>query len=102
MAAKTEAAGAETELDGEEGAAPKRKLPIKLIAIGAAGFLLVAGGGTAAYKMFSGKKHEEEKAATPVVKPVAFLDLPDVMVNLSTPGQRPRALSQAQDRAGGR
>ena len=87
MAAKAEAAGAETELDGEEGAAPKRKLPIKLIAIGAAGLLLVAGGGTTGYMMISGhKKHEEEKAATPVAKPVAFLDLPDVMVNLSTPG----------------
>jgi len=87
MAAKAEAAGAETELDGEEGAPAKRKLPIKLIAIGAASFLLVAGGGTTAYMMFSGKKkHEEEKAATPVVKPVAFLDLPDVMINLSNPG----------------
>jgi len=87
MAAKAEAAGADTELDGEEGAPAKRKLPIKWIAIGAAGFLLVAGGGTTAYMMFSAKKkHEEEKAAAPVVKPVAFLDLPDVMVNLSNPG----------------
>ena len=87
MAAKAEAAGADSELDGEEVAPAKRKLPIKLIAMGTAGFLLVAGGGTTAYMVFSGKKkHEEEKAATPVVKPVAFLDLPDVMVNLSNPG----------------
>jgi flagellar FliL protein len=92
MAAKAEAAGA--ELDGEEGAPAKRKLPIKLIAIGAAAFLLVAAGGTTAYMMFSGKKKaEEEKAAAPVVKPVAFLDLPDVMVNLSSPGSdRPHYL----------
>jgi flagellar FliL protein len=37
--------------------------------------------------MVSGKKKaDEEKAHVPMVKPIAFLDLPDVIVNLSNPG----------------
>ena len=85
MAANTDAA-AETQVEGEEGAA-KKKLPLKLIAMAAAGFLVVAGGGTGAYFMFAGKKkHDDEKAHAPIVKPIAFLDLPDVMVNLASPG----------------
>jgi flagellar FliL protein len=87
MAAKAAAAVAEADVeDGEEAAAPpKRKLPLKLIAIAAAGLLVVAGGGGAAYYfLFAGKsaKHEEVKA---VPKPV-FLEVPDVLVNLSNPG----------------
>src|SRR5436305_13716209 len=79
-------ADAETEVEGED-SAPKKKLPLKLIAMAAAGFLLVAGGGTGAYFMFFGKKkHDEEKAHAPVMKPIAFLDLPDVMVNLANAG----------------
>src|SRR3954453_8291619 len=85
MAANADAA-AETEVEGEDSAS-KKKLPLKLIAMAAAGFLLLAGGGTGAYFMFFGKKkHEEEKAHAPIVKPIAFLDLPDVMVNLANPG----------------
>jgi flagellar FliL protein len=85
MAANADAA-AKTEVEGED-SAPKKKLPLKLIAMAAAGFLIVAGGGTGAYFMFFGKKkHEEEKAHAPVVKPIAFLDLPDVMVNLANAG----------------
>jgi flagellar FliL protein len=87
MAAKANEATAETEVEaGEDGAPAKRTLPLKLIAIAGAAFLVVAGGGAAAYFMLSGKKAEEAKPAVPMVKPVAFLDLPDVLVNLSTPG----------------
>jgi flagellar protein FliL len=88
MAAKANAATAEPEVDEAEGetAQPKKKLPLKLIIIAAAAFLLVAGGGTAGYLMFMGKKEKAEEAkATPVVK-IAFLDLPDVVVNLANPG----------------
>jgi flagellar FliL protein len=78
------------EAEGE-GAQPKRKLPLKLIVMAAAGLLVVGGGGGAAYLMFHGKK--EEKAALPAVKPVAFFDLPEVMVNLSgSPGERAQYL----------
>ncbi|MFL5039614.1 MAG: flagellar basal body-associated protein FliL [Xanthobacteraceae bacterium] len=89
MAAKANAATAEPEVDEaeEETTQPRKKLPLKLIIIAAAAFLVVAGGGTGAYFMFMGKKDkaEEAKAAGPAVK-VAFLDLPDVIVNLTNPG----------------
>jgi flagellar protein FliL len=88
MAAKANAATAEPEMNEaeEENAQPKKKLPLKLIIIAAAAFLVVAGGGTAGYLMFMGKKEKAEEAkAAPVVK-VAFLDLPDVVVNLANPG----------------
>jgi flagellar protein FliL len=95
MAAKAKGAEAEPKDEAEEaegeGTQAKRKLPLKLIAIAGAGLLLLAGGGTAAYFVFHGKT--EEKAAAPVAKPVAFLDLPDVMVNLSgTAGERAQYL----------
>lgn len=73
--------------DGDgEGAAPKpaRKFSLKLILIAVAALLVLGGGGAAAYYVFGSKsaaKHTAEK-----VKPVAFFDLPDIMVNLSTTG----------------
>jgi len=85
MAAKAKTAEAEPKDEAEEaegeGTGAKRKLPLKLIAIAGAGLLVLGGGGFGAYLFLHGKK--EEKAAAPVAKPVAFLDLPDVMVNLS-------------------
>ena len=85
MAAKVKNAEAEAKDETEEpegeGAQPKRKLPLKLIAIAGAGLVVLAGGGFGAYAIFHGKV--EEKPAAPVVKPVAFFDVPDVMVNLS-------------------
>jgi len=78
--AEAEAKDDAAEAEGE-GAQPKRKLPLKLVIIAAGGLLVLGGGGFGAYLMLHGKK--EEKAAVPVVKPVAFFDLPDVMVNLS-------------------
>jgi flagellar FliL protein len=68
-----------------EGSEPKRKLPLKLIAIIAGGALVVlGGGGTAAYFMFGGAK--ETKAAAAPVKPTTFMDVPEVLVNLSNVG----------------
>src|SRR5580704_12596195 len=86
MAAKaSKDAEAEAKEDAEEtegeGGKPKRKLSFKLIAIAAGGLLVLGGGGVGAYMKFHGKA--EEKPAVPAVKPVAFFDLPDVMVNLS-------------------
>ena len=85
MAAKARNAEAEAKDEADEpegeGAQPKRKLPLKLIAIAGAGFIVLAGGGGGAYVFFHGKA--EEKPAAPVVKPVAFFDVPEVMVNLS-------------------
>ena len=64
-------------------AKPKRKLPLKLIGIAAVA-LLVVGGGVAGFFMLHGAK-EGQPVAEPV-KPVAFFDLPDLLVNLSNVG----------------
>jgi flagellar FliL protein len=90
MAAKAKASDREAEDDaagGEEGAGkatPKSKFSLKLIAMIAGGVILLGGGGTAAY-MLLGHSHESQ-AATPVVKPAVFVDLPEVLVNLSNTG----------------
>ena len=85
MAAKAKNAEAEEKDEAEqpegEGAPVKRKLPLKLIAIAAAGLVVLGGVGVGAYIFFHGKT--EEKPAAPAVKPVAFFDVPEVMVNLS-------------------
>ena len=65
--------------------APKKKLPLKMIIIVAAGLLVVGGGGAGAYFFFfSGSSHE--KPAVAEAKPAIFVDLPDVLVNLSNAG----------------
>jgi flagellar FliL protein len=83
---KTQADEAEPAAEeGAEGAAakPKSKLSIKLIAI-VAGVIVLLAGGVTAYFMFG--SHKEVQAAAPVVKPAVFLDMPDVLVNLSNSG----------------
>jgi flagellar FliL protein len=84
------AAPAETDGDAEGGeeaaqaAAPKRKLSLKMILIAVAGLAVVGGGGTAGYLMLSGDK--EKAAEAPKAKPAAFVDVPEVLVNLSNAG----------------
>jgi flagellar FliL protein len=57
----------------------------KLIVMGLAGLLVLGGiGGGGYFFFFTGKK--EEKVAAPVVKPPAFFDIPEVLVNLSNTG----------------
>ncbi len=83
--AQPEAENAEAE--GEEAkAAPKRKLSLKLILMAVGGLVglgVIGGGGY--FFFFSG--HEKAEAAAtaagPQVKPV-FLDMPEVLVNLSS------------------
>src|SRR5258708_35623642 len=82
---KAEKADDEGDEDGEQASPPKRKLPsLKVIIIAAAGFVAVAGGGTGAYFMFAGGK--DASAAGAPAKPPAFVDVPEVLVNLSTAG----------------
>jgi flagellar FliL protein len=92
MAAKAKA-GKEPEEEAEvaeapEGAeaapAPKRKLPLKLMAIIGAGVVLVAAVGIGAYFLFGGVR--QTQAAPVPVKPAVFIDLPEVLVNLSNTG----------------
>jgi flagellar FliL protein len=63
---------------------PKRKLSLKMMIIAAAGLLAVGGGGAGAYLFLGGSSHAKPEAA--VVKPVVFVDLPDVLVNLANAG----------------
>ena len=89
MASKPKAP-AETEDDEAEGEAPAKKrrfaLPSrKYLIIGGIALLALAGGGGGAYfTLFKGKA--EAKGAPPQAKPVVFVDLPEVLVNLSSAG----------------
>ena len=60
-------------------------LPPKMILIAAAGLIVLAGGGYGAYH-FIGGKHAAAAAAANQPAPVVFLDMPDVLVNLSSTG----------------
>ena len=83
---KADAEDEEAGADEGEAAAPKRKLPLKLIIMAAAGLLVVGGGGTAAYLfLFSGGVKEAAANVAPT-KPPAYVDVPEVLVNLSNVG----------------
>jgi flagellar FliL protein len=84
MASKAKEADAEAAEEGESGGAPKRKLPLKLIIMAAGGLLVLVGGGGGAYFFLAGS-HADKEAGAPVAKPAAFIDLPEVLVNLSNP-----------------
>jgi flagellar FliL protein len=91
-AKKTEEEKEAPETEGAEGegeAAPKKSflkrfLSKKLIIMAAAALLVLGGGGGGAWFFFLGKKPQDEKPAPVAVKPPAFLDMPDVLVNLSS------------------
>jgi flagellar FliL protein len=87
MAAKAKKeAEAEVNDDNEdaEAAPPKKAFPFKLAIIAAAALFVLGGAGVGGWLLL-GKKSEQH-AAAPQVKPVAFFDLPDVLVNLSSSG----------------
>jgi len=68
-----------------ESAAPKKRFTLKKIIILVAGLAVLGGGGFGGYKIFfTGKGHDEKPVV--VVKPPAFYDLPEVLVNLSNAG----------------
>ena len=81
----TEPDDEEAAADGEQSGQAKRKLPLKLIIIAAAGIVVLAGGGAGAYFTFFAGGTGGAVAAAPV-KPPAFVDVPEVLVNLSTVG----------------
>jgi flagellar FliL protein len=89
--ADAKAAALESGADVEEGAdaAPKKKFalklpPLKFLIIGGAALLLLAGAGGGAYFFFFAHK-PEHKVETPASK-LVFVDLPEILVNLSNPG----------------
>jgi len=102
MAANAQAAAVEAEAETEEtedaaaeaaGEQPKRKWlalpPLKYLIIGGASLAVLVGGGVGAYLYFGAGHHEAQHAA-PMVKPAVFVDLPEVVVNLSTVGSERR------------
>jgi flagellar FliL protein len=84
-AKKTEANADTPEAEGEGAAAPKKSfLSKKLIIMAAAGVLVLGGGGASWFFLFSKKDHPDEKPAVAAVKPPAFLDMPEMVVSLSS------------------
>ncbi len=90
MAAKAKQAEVEADdaADDEGAARPaaksKKKPPLKLIIMAVAGLLVVGGGGIGAYLYFGKSGHDSHAEAA--AKPATFVDLPDVLVNLSSSG----------------
>jgi len=80
--AEDEKEAPEAEGDGE--AAPKKGfLSKKLIIMAAAGLLTLGGAGGGTWFFFFKSKPHDEKPAPVAVKPPAFVDMPEVLVNLS-------------------
>lgn len=85
MAKAKEAAAKADESEGAEAeTAPVKKPRRKLILIAAAALVALSAAGAGGYVMLSGKK--EDKQAAAAAKPPVFLDIPDVLVNLSNTG----------------
>ena len=86
-------AAAEVEEDKAEGAEgvaqqPAKKFalklpPLKILIIAGVAFVALVGGGLGAYLFLFSHKHEDHADK---VKPATFVDLPEILVNLSNPG----------------
>lgn len=80
----------ETEAEAEtqgQGAAPKKHfISRKLIIIVAAILLMLGGGGSSGYLYFLSNKTHEEKHAPVTAKPPTFVNVPEILVNLSSVG----------------
>jgi flagellar protein FliL len=76
------------EVTEEEEGAAKPKSKFKLIVAAVAVFAILAGGVTY-YFVFMRAKPDEKHAEAPPPKPPSYVDVPDVLVNLSSlPGER--------------
>lgn len=77
---------AEGGAEGAEAAPPKNKLKLIVIAVAV---LAVLGGGAATWFFFFRHGEDEHHAEALPPKPPAFVDVPDMMVNLAgAPGER--------------
>jgi len=74
----------ESEDEAPAAAKSKFKISRKMMIIAAGGLLVLAGGGAGAY-MYLGKSTHVQ-AAKPAAKAAVFVDVPDVLVNLSNSG----------------
>jgi len=90
MASKPKVAEAESaaEQDNAEAEPAKagllKKFSLKMIAIAVGALVVLGGGGYGAYAMLF--SHKDQKPPAPVAKPAVFIDLPEILVNLSTAG----------------
>ena len=83
--ADAEAEAPEAKGEGEGAAAPKKSfLSKKLIIMAAAGVLVLGGAAGGWFFLFPGKKAHEEKPVPVAAKPPAFVDMPEVVVNLAS------------------
>jgi len=80
----TETDNAEAEGEEAKAAPPKRRFSLKLILIAVGGLVALGAIGGGYFFFFAHKK--EEATAAEKVKPPVFLDMPDVLVNLSSTG----------------
>jgi len=70
-----------------DSASPKSKL--KLIIIAVVALMVIGGGGVAWFFLFGHRDGEEKHAEAPAAKPPAFVEVPDMLVNLvGAPGER--------------
>jgi flagellar protein FliL len=83
--AKTDDKDADADAEGEAPAKAKKfALPsIKVMIIAGAGLIVLGGGGFAGWKFFGPKNDKPDVA---MAKPATFVDLPEVLVNLSNAG----------------
>lgn len=82
---ETQTKAADAEAEAGEQAAPtiRRRLPFKPILIGACGLVALVAVGGGAYHLLGGRSAAATATAS---KPAVFLDMPDVLVNLSAGG----------------
>jgi flagellar FliL protein len=90
MATKNEAQTEAETAEGDAGTTPaKRRFSLKLILMVLGGLVAIGGiGGGAYYFLFDGKS--EKAVAANQVKPAVFMDMPEVLVNLSNTGAAER------------
>ena len=89
--AKAAAIESDDEIEEAEGATAQEKKkfslpPLKYLLIGASALALLAGGGWAAYHFVFRHDVPDPAATAQMAKPAVFVDLPEVLVNLSSAG----------------
>jgi flagellar protein FliL len=82
--AEPEPAAAEAAVEAPRPTGWRRLLTWKMIALVVAGVVFVGGGGTTAWLMLG--QGRDSKAGVAIAKPAVFVDLPEVLVNLSNTG----------------
>jgi flagellar protein FliL len=83
-AAQEQSESADADQEAAPAAQSGSKFPLKLIIMAVAALVVLGGGGTAAHFMLAGGK--EHAVAAAQAKPAAFVEVPELLVNLSNTG----------------